>query len=574
MPSGRPVFDVREIPFSRRGAWIDLSPVVGLHRRADDIHLVSHQTGMHAVLTLMPWLGESRVASTFRAEPAKLTWLCDTGARMEATFASESAIRIRGSGVALRVADAADELTPFTGVYFFEDPIDGSYVFTSYETGQRYRVSSLRGSLIPVGAESTGAHPRFVTTSDGEWEVILEETSTGQAPLRPRDTFDDSVERTSSEFDAYVRLVAPWRTAETPAADLAAYVLWSATVGPGGFLRRESLLMSKHWMDKVWSWDHCFNALALAPALPEAAIDQFLLPFDHQDEGGALPDSIAHSEVLYNFVKPPIHGWAFARMRERLAAPLARGVLEEVYERLSRWSRFWLDRRRVRGHSLPHYQHGNDSGWDNATIFDGGRMIESPDLAAFLILQFDELAAIAVELGRPDHHGWTAEAASMRRALLDDLHGDDGFFARGVTDRSPRGGGRSLLRLMPVVAGTRLPIGIQAQVAGDVRAHLTDWGLATEIPGTREYQGDGYWRGPIWAPSTLLIEDGLRRTGYADLADEISLRFRRLCEHAGFAENFDAQTGAGLRDRAYTWTASVYLVLARDAALRGQMIGA
>src|SRR6478609_8395172 len=150
MPSGRPVFDVREIPFSRRGAWIDLSPVVGLHRRADDIHLVSHQTGMHAVLTLMPWLGESRVASTFRAEPAKLTWLCDTGARMEATFASESAIRIRGSGVALRVADAADELTPFTGVYFFEDPIDGSYVFTSYETGQRYRVSSLRGSLIPV----------------------------------------------------------------------------------------------------------------------------------------------------------------------------------------------------------------------------------------------------------------------------------------------------------------------------------------------------------------------------------------------------------------------------------------
>ena len=50
----------------------------------------------------------------------------------------------------------------------------------------------------------------------------------------------------------------------TPAAELAAYVLWSATVRPAGFLTDPAVLMSKHWMDKVWSWDHCFNALALA----------------------------------------------------------------------------------------------------------------------------------------------------------------------------------------------------------------------------------------------------------------------------------------------------------------------
>ena len=34
------------------------------------------------------------------------------------------------------------------------------------------------------------------------------------------------------------------------------------------------------------------------------------------------------------------------------------------------------------------------------------------------------------------------------------------------------------------------------------------------------------------------------------------------CESSGFAENFDAGTGAGLRDRAYTWTAAVYLLFA------------
>ena len=74
---------------------------------------------------------------------------------------------------------------------------------------------------------------------------------------------------------------------------------------------------------------------------------------------------------------------------------------------------------------------------------------------------------------------------------------------------------------------------------------------------------DGYWCGPIWAPSTMLVEDGLRRAGQVKLADEISRRFLRLCEQSGFAENFDALTGEGLRDHAYTWTAATYLILAR-----------
>ena len=67
-----------------------------------------------------------------------------------------------------------------------------------------------------------------------------------------------------AEFDAFAEAVAPWRSERTPAAELAAYVLWSATVRPAGFVTRPAVLMSKHWMDKVWSWDHCFNALALA----------------------------------------------------------------------------------------------------------------------------------------------------------------------------------------------------------------------------------------------------------------------------------------------------------------------
>ena len=66
----------------------------------------------------------------------------------------------------------------------------------------------------------------------------------------------------------------------------------------------------------------------------------------------------------------------------------------------------------------------------------------------------------------------------------------------------------------------------------------------------------------------MLIHDGLRRAGHVELADEVSRRFLLLCETSGFAENFDAATGAGQRDRAYTWTASSYLILAGAVARR------
>jgi hypothetical protein len=60
---------------------------------------------------------------------------------------------------------------------------------------------------------------------------------------------------------------------------------------------------------------------------------------------------------------------------------------------------------------------------------------------------------------------------------------------------------------------------------------------------------------------------GPRRVGRRGLEvpgrRQVSRRFAALCERSGFAENFDALTGDGLRDRAYTWTAAVYLDLAR-----------
>ncbi|MFF2079836.1 amylo-alpha-1,6-glucosidase [Kitasatospora sp. NPDC058162] len=560
-----PAFALEDIPFSHYGSWFNLSPVTALHTRTSDLHLVSHKNGMHAVLRLLPLIPDTgnRAPAAWYPTPGLLTVAAAEG-RVEFAYESASALRVRGRNLSLAITPAEGKLTPFTGTYLYRDPVDGSYQFSSYETGRRYRVTLLSGAFAdPAGAEGLADADRRLTLHGApEWEAVIEETDSARTPYATTDDFDTVTDRARAAFRSFTRDLAVPLSDTAPSADLAAYVLWSATVRPEGFLKRPGILMSKHWMDKVWSWDHCFNALAVAPASPELAWDQFQLPFDHQDERGALPDSVTHSEVLYNFVKPPIHGWALHRLRERLPQPLTSRQLTVAHERLRNWTRFWLDARRAPGSVLPHYHHGNDSGWDNATTFDSRRLVEAPDLASFLVLQLKELARMAGELDRVEEADeFTALADTVLAALLDQLWDGDQFLARsphtGTTTRS-----RSLLDLMPIVLGEHLPQSISAKLADRIRGHLTDHGLATEHPDSPCYEEDGYWRGPIWAPSTVLIEDGLRRAGHTDLADEVSARFRALCETSGFAENFDALTGAGLRDRAYTWTAAAYLLLA------------
>ncbi|MEO3748036.1 trehalase family glycosidase [Plantactinospora sp. B5E13] len=561
-PSG-PEFSIQDIPFSYYGSWLNISPVVAEKTYADDLHLVSHQTGLHPVLRLVP----SDAGATVVATPTLLTWRTGSG-RIDAVYDGPDSLRIRGRRLGLRLAAARRTLTPFSGTYLYVDPVDQAHVFTSYETGRRYRVTVLSGAPARTGGvEALGSADRFLDLpGDQPWEIAIEEYATARRPYPTSVTFDRLCHDRSREFGAFVDAVAPWRGADSPSAALAAYVLWSATVAPAGFVTRPAVLMSKHWMDKVWSWDHCFNAIALAAGDPELAWHQFHLPFDHQDGAGALPDSVTHSEVLHNYVKPPIHGWALRHLRRRLPEPPDRAALAQTYDRLARWTGFWLDARRAPGHDLPHYQHGNDSGWDNATTFDDHRLLETADLAAFLVSQLRCLADLAAELGEPVDR-WTREADRIRTAMLRDLWDGERFTARSPhTGR--RRASRSLLDLMPVTLGADLPGPVAATLARGIETHLTTHGLATEPTDSAHYLADGYWRGPIWAPSTLLVEDGLRRAGYTGIADEISQRFLALCEKSGFAENFDAETGAGLRDRAYTWTASSYLILAAAQAER------
>jgi glycogen debranching enzyme len=213
------------------------------------------------------------------------------------------------------------------------------------------------------------------------------------------------------------------------------------------------------------------------------------------------------------------------------------------------------------GQVLPYYLHGNDSGWDNSTMFDAGAPLIAPDLAAFLAIQCEVLGEIAGKAHEARH--WREQSRQLIAALLAELWKGDHFVARRASDAFEVKCD-SLVPLMPVLLGKRLPKPVARKLVAGIRPHLTEWGLATELTGSPHYTSDGYWRGPIWGPCTMIAVDGLMQLGEKKLAREIAGRFCRLCAKSGFAENFDALTGTPLRDTAYTWTSSVFLILAHE----------
>jgi hypothetical protein len=347
------------------------------------------------------------------------------------------------------------------------------------------------------------------------------------------------------------------------------YNLWSCFVRAEGNYKHDTMLMSKKFMSSTWSWDHCFNALAMADLNDKAlakkiAMAQFNAPFVLQSAQGVLPDMWNPDlETRWGTTKPPIHGWCFARLMDRFE--FSNDELQNVYVKLEKWTNWWMTCSDSDHDGIPDYPQGCDSGWDNSTLFDIGYFLESPDLPAFLILQMHTLARIAAKLNSKEKEKyWLDEADALMKRFIAHSWNGERFVAKLSHSHTCDDHPTSLLSMMPIVLGDFLPKEIRDKIASALeRDFLTENGLATEMPTSSHYHPDGYWRGPIWAPSTYLMVDGLRRGGYEQLAQTIAERYCNMSakKAKGNYENFDALTGLGRRAPGYTWSASVYMLL-------------
>ena len=558
-------------PFSRFGSYLVVNEWGESHPRRPKNVLpgfwLSGVHGFHAAREILRFeliQHGSSVPLTSCVEPACLTLAAATGgATIDVCLADPDVVRVRTRGGTLR-------LTLHEGAYNYAVPqeVPRRWLLNPASAFHFLTLYPVTGEVALDAAWGVGRCERVAVEvapgPDGVAEVLLHAHVGFGEPREFSESFDAAVARVAAEFQQFL---APYVAAGVAAefaetVENAAYLNWSCVVRPQGHFRRPSMLMSKNWMTNVWSWDHALNALALGRFHPELAWDQFMTIFDHQLPTGQLPDFINDAVRLYNYVKPPVHGWVFAQLLQMHPSFGTRERLTEVYGPLRRWTEWWFRFRCIGGDPLPLYYHGNDCGWDNASVFDAGVPARAPDLAAFLVLQMELLAEIATRLGLTREAAeWQARAADLLSVLLARFWNGRKFVVLNATGETAATAD-SVFGCLPVVLGTRLSAPVRTALALEVRRHLTEWGLATENPESSLYQANGYWRGPIWAPPTLIIVDGLRQIGERELADEIAHRFCALCRQSGFAENFAALTGAPLCDPAYTWTASTFLVFA------------
>ena len=345
------------------------------------------------------------------------------------------------------------------------------------------------------------------------------------------------------------------------------YLLHAFQVAPAGNLTRRTILSSKNsWLTSVWSWDNCFHALAVASADPQLAWDQLFVFFDQQADNGMLPDRNNDLKASFTFAKPPVYGWTIRKLIEICGYNACKPFLKEAYDHTSKLTNYWYTYRDNNKNGMCSYRHGNDSGWDNATPYMLPEPVEGSDLAAYLIIQQQELADLAHQLGyKKDAEKWKQGAESQFNNLMKYAIKNGRFISPrerdGIADNS-----ESLINYIPIMLGKQIPSFIRKNIVSDLHPDgdfLTPYGLASESLKSSKYEYDGYWRGPVWAPPTYQIFCGLLEAGETDLAKTIAQRYcNNLKNHPTFNENYSATDGKPLQAPGVSWTPAVFILLA------------
>jgi hypothetical protein len=369
------------------------------------------------------------------------------------------------------------------------------------------------------------------------------------------------VESTYSDFSAKFATKLNWYE---NAMKLAAYISWHSVMLPEGYIKHPVLLVSKNIMNMVWSWDYTFNALALVDKQPKLAYDQFLAVAALQDEDGAYPDAFHARRVVRAFVKPPIQGYILEKMYK--INPPNSVVRQKIYHSVADFTTWWLGYRTGED-GIPLYHHGNESGWDNGTVFKDGLPVQSPDLSTWLILQMEFLAAEAAEFGFDDEADWwKTRSDKLLQDILIRLGKDNSFMAIKMPENN-QVKSESLMLFIPLLLGSKLPEAMRQQMIAELLApgrYFTDYGFASEPIDSELFFEDGYWRGAVWPPTAYIFTDILLRNGCDEQARQNAVAYCDMCLDNGFYENYSVLDGHGLRDCGFTWSASIFMILIRD----------
>jgi len=555
-------FDIKKIPFSRYGSYFAISQ----ENEEDKLYIRDLHGGDEAPSNLYEVVFPGRAVTDFdiAASETILRFISkeDTNRVIEIVLGKENTLHIKLTGIAMElkaVGGKYDTLTSY-GVNQWEHILytkERRILFTLL-SGQ----ASSHGTWRLIGTQDAGM---LLNEEENHAYVVMENYRTVWK-AKEYETLETVHKEVTLEYEQWKKSMPGIKGIYEAERDLACYLTWANFVHKEGFLTEDVMYSSKNWMYNFWSWDNCLCSLPLSYEHPELSYAQLKVFFGVQDESGCYPDYINDKFASFSCCKPPIHAWTFWKLRQSNAYFNDIRIIEEAYSSFRKVIDYWMNYRLKRNGALPEYNHGNDSGWDNASVFCKGVPVEAPDLSAYIIRQMDILSEMAQELGREkESKEWKEKADELYQKLLFRLYNHKNFYAIHVPTGKPIKEGDSLLLYLPIVIGYRFSKEMLQQLVWDLENRFeTTYGLSTESPNSPCYRTGGYWLGPIWAPVTYILIDALRENGYPDFARRLAMKFCKLTSIGQMAENYDPMTGVGYDDPAFSWTACVFLQLLQE----------
>jgi putative isomerase len=362
------------------------------------------------------------------------------------------------------------------------------------------------------------------------------------------------------------------------------WILRAGLLSSRFFLTREAMMPSMIHYVGAWQWDAFFHALAYRHVDQRLAENQLRLVLDHQREDGMIPDAIhdegtvtqwklPDSDQEVEVTKPPLLAWTALKLYQTSGN---RDFLDEIYEPMQRWNRWWFEKNDDDGDGIVQYNHPYSSGLDDSPLWDEGTPVESPELNTYLVMAMDALTEMAGILGlAADAAEWRARAETLMQKMMTHFWDKDRGVFWATRDHKPI---RVLtpFNLYPLLTGR-----LGAHETDSLVAHLlspneflTQYPIPTVSRTDRQYDPNRMWRGPTWVNINYLFIEGLARCGYSTQARVLRDKtLELLMRHNDIYEYYHPETGDPPPNAAsvFGWSSAVFIDLAIKAS-RGEII--
>jgi len=393
--------------------------------------------------------------------------------------------------------------------------------------------------------------------------------------IKERSEFEDS----SQLFDA-MQTVLAWNVIYEPTHD--------RVITP---VSRVWSVGWKGWI--LFEWDTYFAAYMHSLNNKELAYANALAMTDEITDRGFVPNFASSVATSEDRSEPPVGSFVIKEIYRKYREDW---FVQEVFDELLIWNRWWADNRDVDGYltwgSDP-YEHDElaewlekgigakqgakwESGLDNSPMFDDAvfdatshRLMQADvGLMSLYILDCQSLSELAGALGKKEVQEELIERARRYSEKLETLWNKE----FGLYLNKDLVTGEFSYRLSPTLFYPLLAkVPDQHQATRMMQEHFYDpeefWGeyMIPSIARNDEAFADNtYWRGRIWAPMNFLVYLGIRNYDLPEARKDLVERSSNLLLKSWMAErhvyeNYNSETGqgddAGMSDKFYHWGA-------------------